>query len=81
MLIPTLILTILATASFSAASFSMLQQIHSDSVNAQTHAHLVDCKSHFFALQKSSQKGLQYINNNCADILNTTLVKQLLPAV
>jgi hypothetical protein len=84
---PTLILLTLAIASFSAGGYSMfqqyLQQTFSDSISDKAQVHSSDCRNHFFALQQANgvlakQEGLQYISNNCADILNTTLVKQLL---
>jgi hypothetical protein len=65
------ILSVLAAFCFMAGGFSMSQQAFSDSANAQ--AHLVDCRSHFFVLANGVLS-----SNNCADILNTTLVKQLL---
>lgn len=56
----------------------MLQQFHQ--AFSQTQAHLVDCRSHFFQLANGSLSNNQYISNNCADILNPTLIKQMMVA-
>ena len=79
MIIMPAILSVLAAICFMAGGFSMSQQLHqafSDSANAHAQAHLVDCRSHFFALANGVLSNYRYISS--ADILNTTLVKQLL---
>ena len=83
MVIAMLILTILAAAFFSAGGYSMLQQYlqqqtTSDTENAQ--AHLTDCRNHFLELLQKANGILEkandkYINNNCADVLNTSIIK------
>jgi hypothetical protein len=63
-----------AILSVMAGGFSMSQQLHlSDSANAQ--AHLVSCRSHFFALA-NGYTNYRHISNNCTDILNATLVNR-----
>jgi hypothetical protein len=56
-----------------AGGFSMSQQLH---LSANAQGHLVDCRSHFFALEKANRvlSNYRYISNNCANILNATLV-------
>jgi C1A family cysteine protease len=56
------------------------QQIISDTEKAQ--AHLTDCRNHFLELlQKANgivaKANDKYINNNCADVLNTSIIKQI----
>ena len=76
-----IVLIILAIAYFTANGFSMLQQFHqasSDYANAQAQAHSIYCRDAFMKLVNGSLSDYRYINNNCADVLNMTLVKQLL---
>ena len=67
--------------SIMAGEFSMSQQLHqafSDSANAQAKTNSIDCRDAFMILVNGSLSDYRYINNNCADVSNMTLVKQLL---
>ncbi len=81
MIIAMLILTILVAAFFSGKGYSILQQqTTSDTEKAQ--AHLTDCRNHFLELLQKANGILEkaygkYINNNCADVFNTSIIKQI----
>jgi hypothetical protein len=90
MVIAMLILTILAAAFFSAGGYSMLQQYLQQQTTSDTEkaqAHLTDCRNHFLELLQKANGVLakandndKYINNNCADGLNTSIIKQTIVA-
>jgi hypothetical protein len=58
-------------------------QTTSDTEKAQ--ALLTDCRNHFLELLQKANGILakgndKYINNNCADVLNTSIIKQIIVA-
>ena len=77
MVIAMLILTILAASFFLQEAILFC--------NSKQHQALTDCRNHFLELLQKANGILakandKYINNNCHDVLNTSIIKQIIVA-
>jgi hypothetical protein len=84
-MLPTLILAIVAAASFSAGGYSMLQQyLQHQTANHQILAkeglqkQLVYCHDRFSELANGVLSNYRHINTTCTDTLNPALIKQMI---
>ena len=84
-MLPTLILAIVAAASFSAGGYSMLQQYlqqqtadHEIFSKEGLQKHLAYCHDRFSELANGVLSNYRHMNTTCTDILNPALIKQMI---